>query len=537
MMATSCSDFLETTPKDALSPSTTWQTQDDASKFLTGCYDGWQDYYSVYGGDAYLLYWDCCSDFGYNNFSWEGYKNIGNGTLTASSTGKTLYDFTIIRRCLEFLDNVDKCEMSDAVKADMKAQARFIRAYRYFLMNWNYGGVPIISSYTTAEEAMVARNTEQEVKEYVEKELDELVSDINETPSERGRIAKGAALALRMREALYYGDWATAKDRAEKIIALGQYSLDPDFANPFTVAGQTSPEIILAVQCVENDYYNQCVGTMYNNADGGWSSMVPTWALIDTYEMKNGLTIDEAGSGYDATHPFKDRDPRLAMTVTYPGANYVRGDGTTAVFNTLDQTINGETNANYMTAADNSSKTGLTWAKYLAPITQYSDMWNTSCSPIVFRYAEVLLTYCEAANEQNGPSEQIYTYLDQLRARVGMPAVDRTKYATKDKLRELIHRERAVELAGEGLRRDDILRWKDNSGNILALTVLNGTLQRRMGTVDMNGSDPETRATITMGTDEERKIEDRIFKSTNRYLPIPQAALDANGMLKQNDGY
>ena len=63
---------------------------------------------------------------------------------------------------------------------------------------------------------------------------------------------------------------------------------------------------------------------MYNNGDGGWSSIVPTYNLVDTYEMKNGMTIDEQGSGYDATHPFKDRDPRLAMSVIYPGADYVK---------------------------------------------------------------------------------------------------------------------------------------------------------------------------------------------------------------------
>lgn len=43
LMGTSCSDFLDTIPRDALSPSTTWQTEEDAQKFLVGCYDGWVD--------------------------------------------------------------------------------------------------------------------------------------------------------------------------------------------------------------------------------------------------------------------------------------------------------------------------------------------------------------------------------------------------------------------------------------------------------------------------------------------------------------
>ena len=539
LLATSCSDFLDTNPKDALSPATTWQTQDDAEKFLVGCYDKWQDQYdSGWGWDGFLLYWDGTSDFGYDQFSWEGYTPIGNGTMTASS-GRDWYSFTHIRRVNELLANIDKCNISDDAKKDITAQARWIRAYRYFLMNWNYGGVPIIDSYATAAEAMVPRKSEQEVKDYIEKELDDLVNDINEKPAARGRVAKGAALALRMREALYYGEYDVAKDRAEKIIALNQYDLDPDYSNLFTVAGQDSKEIILAVQAVENDYKNDVIGRMYNNADGGWSSIVPTYGLIDQYEMANGLTKDEDGSGYDPTHPFYNRDPRMAMTVTYPGADYINGNGQEAIYNSLDKDINGSSNANYYLGADNCSKTGLTWAKYLAPMNQYSNIWNTKCQPIVFRYAEVLLTYCEAANELNGPSAQIYTYLNKVRERAGMPDVDQAKYDTKDKLRELIRRERAVEFAGEGLRRADILRWKDASGKMLAETVLNGTLERRVGTVKMDKSiAPGERATIDVNASaSDKKIEDRKFKTTNRYLPIPQGARDANPQLTQNDGY
>ena len=172
-------------------------------------------------------------------------------------------------------------------------------------------------------------------------------------------------------------------------------------------------------------------------------------------------------------------------------------------------------------------------------MNQYADIWNTKCQPIVFRYAEVLLTYCEAANELNGPSAQIYSYLNKVRERAGMPDVDQAKYNTKEKLRELIRRERAVEFAGEGLRRADILRWKDASGKMLAETVMNGTLERRVGTVSMDKNvAPGMRATINVNaSDADKKIEDRRFKTTNRYLPIPQGARDANPQLTQNDGY
>lgn len=531
LMSASCSDFLDTAPLDALSPSTTWQSETDAQKFAIGCYDGWED-----GGD--ILYMDCASDYGYNNFQWEGYKDFANGNMTQANSGANYYDYTIIRRCNTFLENIDNIEFADeAVKKDLIAQVRVIRAYRYFKMNWLYGGVPIISNYSSAEEAQVPRNSEQEVKEFIETELDACTPDLNKEPSERGRIAQGAALAIRMRQALYYGEWEVAKQKAQEIINLGIYSLESDYTNLFKVAGQDSKEIILAVQYIPNTYTLYTIGQMYNNGDGGWSSIVPTQDLVDDYEMSNGLTIDESGSGYDPVHPFKGRDPRMAMSILYPGADYIKADGSTGIFNTLDKTINGVSNTNYMPSADNASKTGLTWNKYLNPITQYSNIWASNACPIVFRYAEVLMTWAEAENELNGPSAAVYEKLNEIRARVGMPAVDEAKYNTKDKLRELIWRERGVEFAGEGLRRADILRWKTSDGKMLAEKVLNTTLVRRTGTVS-DGPDPETRATIDQNpAAEDILIENRVFKPFHRYYPIPQGAMDKNPKLVQNEGY
>lgn len=526
LIGTSCSDFLETIPHDALSPSTTWQTEADAEKFLIGCYDGWAD-------ESGILYWDCGSDFGFNYHIHEGWRNIGNGSMTASNQVAGYYSFSMIRRCNDFLTNITNIEFAEeSKKNNMIGQVKTIRAYQYFLMNWIYGGVPIIESYETAEEAQVPRNSEEEVKDFIYNELDEAIPMLYDAPEASGYIAKGTALALNMRASLFYGDYQRAKDAAKAIMDLEIYELDPSYENLFTLAGQNSKEIIASVQHDENLYSNWTIATMYNNADGGWSSMVPTQNLVDTYEMSNGLTKEEAGSGYDATHPFANRDPRMAMTILYPGMDWVGLTGKT-ILNTLDATIDGAKNPNYPDDADNASKTALTWAKYLNPYTQYGDIWSTNAQPIVFRYAEVLLSYAEAENELNGPSAEVYNLLNQIRNRVGMPDVDKNKYNNQAKLRELIRRERSVELAGEGLRRQDIIRWKDDSGKMLAETLLNGPLTRVVGTVNTSEPDPTKRATIS-GT---ALVENRAFASYNRYLPIPQSAIDKNPNLKQNEGY
>lgn len=523
LTATSCSDFLDTTPHDALSPSTAWNTAADVDKFVVGCYQDWGNLWGVH-----LLYMDAASDIAYNNFPWEGWTVIGNGSWTESNTGSDLYDYSVISRCNNVVDNIDRASITDEkVKNNLLGQALAIRAYEYMNMNFWYGGVPIIEHlFENAESAKVPRNTEAEVWDFVNKDIDRAISLLNDKPAQYGRIGKGAALAIKMRACLYQEKWAEAAEAAKAIIDLGQYELDPNYADVFNVNKRSNEHIAVhSYDKTQSTLYT--LGQFFNNGEGGWSSVVPTQALVDQYLMTDGLPKEESPL-YDPTHPFAKRDPRMAMTVLYPGCDF-RG----TVFNTLDQEIGGKKNANYPTSADNASKTALTWNKYVGSV-ESSSMWASPANIVVFRYAEVLLSRAEALNEQSGPSREVYNLLNQLRQRVGMPNVDPAKYATKEALREVIRRERCVELAGEGLRRADIVRWKDSKGQMLAMTLLNGTLNRITGTVDMKGSNPETRATVATQLE---KVEDRFFKPEYRYYPIPLSKRERNPKLTQNDGY
>lgn len=525
ILTVSCAEFLDTYPNDALSPATAWKTEADANKFLTGCYSGW-----LWGEEFFYL--DCASDIGFSYHTHEGWRVIADGSMTPGNPGHSFFDYETVRRCIAFLDNIDRVTFAnEADKKNMVAQVKTILAYQYFKMNWWYGGVPVISAFSSAEEAQVPRETEAKVKEYVYRNIDEAVPDIASAPA-AGYLAKGAALALKMRSALYYADYARARDAARAIKALNLYVLEPDYANIFTLAGRGSREIILSHQRMKPGAAEWII-TVPNNGDGGWSSMVPSRNLVDIYEMSNGLTREESGSGYDSQHPFAGRDPRMSKTLLYPGRDWASAHN--KVFNTLDPTLpDGSKNPDHPASADNASKTGLTWAKFLLPIEQYGgDFESTETQYIVYRYAEVLLTLAEASNELDGPSPEAYDAIDAIRGRAGMPAVNRTKYNTKEKLRELIRRERTVELAGEGHRRADILRWKDASGKMLAETLMNGDLTRYTGTVNYSEPDPFKRASVT-GTE---RIETRKFAPYNRYLPIPEDNRNKNPKLDQNPGY
>ncbi|WP_400261430.1 RagB/SusD family nutrient uptake outer membrane protein [Sphingobacterium sp. SG20118] len=534
----SCSSFLDTEPYDQLSPGTFWKTEADVHSAVTACYNNWT---TPTGGTA-LFFDDCLSDIGFNFSNSASYRSTGNGSMSQSAT-VSYYDYTTIRRCNTFLVHSQKVDfVNSKEKEDLLAQVRTIRAWRYFHMNIWYGGVPLITGLPeTAEEAKQPRASVDEIKKFVYDELDAAIAALSPVPAQRGRIAKGTALAIKMRAALYWGDLDLAMTAARSIQDLNIYSIDPDFLHMFTINGQGSPEIIYALQHVKNTYPFGTMIRLYNNQDGGWASMVPTQDFVDMFEMKTGSMPLEVGSGYDAVHPFANRDPRLALTVLYPGMDWIGMNGKPRIINTLDKTINGTSNADYMDAADNSSHTGLLWAKYIVPTNQYSpSLNNESTSPILFRYAEVLLTIAEINIEKNEKISEALDIIDQLRIRGGHIAVNRSQYTSQNELRTLLRRERAIELAGEGLRRQDIIRWKDAGGKMLAESLMNRTVYRMLGTVDMKENDRDLRTIITIPTTENaslRKLEDRVFKPYHKYLPFPQSELDKNKNLEQNEGY
>lgn len=534
----SCSDFFDVVPHDALTPATFWKSESDAEQGLTACYYNWVDQNR---GSSLCFYEDVESDIGYNYTHTGNFSYIAEGTSNASNA-VNYYKYDAIHSVNVFLAHIDDVPFTDeAKKKDYIAQARVIRAYNYYRLCWLYGGVPLITEpLETAEEAQLPRNSEEEVKKFVINELEAATPDLQKKASARGRIDQGTAMAIEMRAQLYWGNYKEARNLARKIVALNQYSLDPNFLQMFTVAGQDSPEIIYAYQHVKTTYPYSDMIRFPNNADGGWASWVPTQNLVDMFEMNNGLMPNDPDSGYDPVHPYANRDPRLKNTVVYPGEDWVQQDGTTRIINTVDKFINGKTNTDYYLAADNASKTGLIFAKYTTPLTQYSTSYsNDNTCPIYFRYAEVLLTIAECDVELNENLSEALDLIDQLRQRGGQVKVDRSRYQSQQQMRTLVRRERTIELAGEGFRRADIVRWKNGKGQLVANDVMTD-LYRAIGTINYNETDPDKRFVQILPTDAnkaDRFVQSRSFKDYQRYMPIPQTELDRNPNLTQTDGY
>lgn len=545
---TSCDDFLTIYPKDQLTVATYWNTDDDADAAVTAAYNWWVNNYL---GSKFIFYEDSYSDIGFNYTNSSHMRNMGRGSISPSAAPNYWRQYETIRRCNFVIENIDRIpasEITEAKKNDFLAQVRAIRGYSHaYLATW-YGDAVIMDFVPkTAEDAKLPREAEAKVKEFAMNDLLWSAENIAEKPAQKGRITKGAVLSMIARFNLLWGNYPEALDAANKVIALKQYELDPNFLTIFSMSGQNSKEIICTYEHVKTTSAYTDVIRFYNNADGGWASYTPTQNLVDMFEMEDGKMINEAGSGYDPVHPFANRDPRLKNTIIYPGQDWMGRNNIPRILNTIDKKLpNGSMNKDYYLAADNASHTGMLWAKYLRPNqAQYSASMNDDAlCPIIFRYAEILLTKAECYVEMNQNFQEVLDIIDLLRIRGGHIAVDRTKYDTQAKVRELLRRERTIELAGEGFRFEDIVRWDEydangtKTGKKVVETVMPGNLFRLCGTIDYNEPNPDRRAVINVNAPlEDRLVEIRYFDKKQFHLPIQQTEMDANPQLVQNPGY
>lgn len=522
----SCNEnFLTVNPQDTLSEEGFWQSEDDVEKALAAVYNGWESYYFIH-------YLDAASDNGYNVFPWRGFENIVDGNMTPSSTRGNVrvydfYSYDRIRRVNYFLSKVDEVpNLDNSLKERYKAEARFIRAYNYFRKVIWFGGVPLVTEVISEpEDSHVPRSSKEVIVEFILTELNEVANILPNLSAEEagGHATRGAALALKARLELYEGMYAEAMNTAKAIMDSGVYALNPDFIETFRESNERNSEVIMDIGYVKNDYPME-FHDLNPGRDGGNNGISTQHSLVEAFESIDGIYPASESSLYDPLDPFKNRDPRLAATVLYSGQEW------NGRYLTYVNEFNPDGSSNPEYAPTNiGSRTGYGIHKYnvWVPVAEKN---NQGVNVIVFRYAEVLLTYAEAAIEENILSEDVYAALDAIRTRAGMPPVDRAIYNNQEKLRELVRRERRVELAWEGLRYQDIKRWD------IGETALDGpVIGSYLGHVD------ESTGEVTWDFSEQFIPGFREFIPEREYLvPIPQTEIDANeaiGMEDQNPGY
>ncbi|QNR86707.1 RagB/SusD family nutrient uptake outer membrane protein [Pedobacter riviphilus] len=564
-----CKKLSEDTPLELIDQEIIFDKTDslgvNAERFLNNIYAGLPNGYNRIGNNIL----DAGTDDALPNALGDVVQNFSNNGTGPSNVVDDVWakNYANIRKTNIFLANIDIVPLNlKGYKDRWKAEARCLRAMSYFELIKRWGGVPLIGDkiFSADETIDVPRNTYQECVDYILNELNTAMpylltanSSTNGTFAANfyGRFGRGAAMALKSRLLLYAASplnnpnndltkWATAATAAKAIMdsvsatkftyalntaattihynatnltalypstTLSTYTTNVNkFLSVFSTASNS--EIILPYMASNNstvESLNDPVGYTRASSSGKTN---PTQELVNEYEMTNGKLITENGSGYDATKPYYNRDPRLPGTVMFDGLYWL---------NRNVQTYDGGLDRpfGYGRVTKGETRTGYYMRKFM---TSNSSATSYSNYPHIFpiiRYAEILLNYAEAQNEAIGPDGDVYAAVNAIRARVGMPAL--TTGLTQAQMRDKIRHERRVEFAFEEHRFWDIRRWK------IAGTVLNGTLHGIQG---IKVGNTTTYTFVDAATTN--------FDVNKGYLfPIPQNEVFSNKSMVQNPNW
>lgn len=522
-MTFSCSnDIFDKQPLDQVSDATFWKTSNDAKLALTGCYytggGGWrgEDYWTPRS----LVYLDLMAG---NGSEKEGIPDmITDGTVYSGYGEVSAYwsnAYGKIATCNNFMDHIDAINLDANTKAMYKAEVRALRAYEYFNLALYYGDVPLTTTVLSLEEAnKVKRTAKAEVWSFCETELKEASEALPNTrsSSEIGRLTSGAALALLGRLQMAEKKWSDATATYKKIIDQNVYEIDSRYNELFTVTGEDSKEIVMRSCYIEDDYSHVMLQYLYPETWGGWHQFSPYNELAQDFECTDGKTINES-SLYNEDKPYDNRDPRLFYTLMVSGYTTFKGK----VYNADPKSSSADRFGKY------SAWTGYSIRKFMDESFSGNLMNYGGDFPMI-RYAEVLLSYLESKLEAGDAITQdlLDNTINKVRGRaaVKMPAVTETN---KDKLRTIVRRERHVELAFEGERYYDILRWG------IAAQELNHQFHGMKLTTD-----PANYSDFKVDEKGYALAQKRNFKAgINELWPIPLSEIQINSNLTQNPGY
>lgn len=421
-----------------------------------------------------------------------------NGSFRTVPASGGSWSWTTLRKINTCLGNLYRCKDMAAVK-EYDALCKFFRAWFYFDKIQKFGDVPWIDHELASDEETLynARDNRDVILGHMIADIDDAIAGL---PASYGsgktfRATKWAALALKSRFCLYEGTYrkyhegditlwtlpadaepasyylGLAADAAEELMTLSPHKLystnhpDYDYQNLFSQYDENVDEYILAIDYDYNyKIYHDATGSALLPACGRTS---PTKDFINHYLMADGSRFSSVSGWQTKTFAdqVKNRDPRLHQTIRIPGYTYTILATTTAMYCDLDCSLTGYSINKFVMPSDNLVLNNVRGSSY-------NDM------PVI-RLAEVYLNFAEAKAELGTLTQtDLDKSVNKIRRRAGMPDlvlatansnVDpfltsaETGYpnvtgANKGIILE-IRRERTVELALEGLRYADMLRW------------------------------------------------------------------------------
>lgn len=482
-------DFLNRPPQDAIGVEGSLSSTREMRLYMNQFYQNCFEEQPGVVGDNGIAFDDAFSD----NMIFANVDTRLNGQLSISNA-ITLTEYNNIRAVNFFLEHSTKATGAPAELNQYTGEAYFFRAKLYFDLLKKYGGVTWVNKVLDDDSTLmqVPRDSRTLI-------TDSILADLNKAadllPAQKNsasmRVHKDVALAMISRVALYEGSWekyhkkqndpfftpgitdtkineyfTEAAAAARLIMQSGTWHIystgkpNADYSDLFISSDlSTNTEVMFWKKYDASQGIGNSIGKYVST---GGADMGITQSLVDDYLTKDGKPFigqmrDEAQTTYAAELQPSLRDPRLSQTVGKPGDPMQPGVAAPA-FPPINQ------------SGFNKNVTGFPLHKFL----QYDDAsgvfddYKSNTPAIYFRYAEVLLNYGEAEAELGADPTLIAAAINPLRQRVGMPNVDFDReyntdpnYAFKNlnKVIQCVRRERRVELACEGFRLDDILRW------------------------------------------------------------------------------
>lgn len=504
---------LDEIPVSGETENTFWTRDYAAFQALNSCYQ------YITSADE-VGFTEAMSDNAYTS-SLDKTQAIGNGSLsTDDGWVHTVWNsrYAGIRACNELLDNIHKVpNLTSELRARYMSEAKVLRALCYYELMIRFGDVPYFTeTISVAASKKMSRTPKATVLSKILAELDEVIDGNMLPPSysgdDKGRITIWAAKAMKARVLLSQNNFEALETVAGEIIDNGPFDLYSSYTGLFEVAHEGNVEVIIDVQYSYPLRGHTLPMAFTPPSMRGLGYLTPLQELVDDYIMTNGKGKDENNSGYSTTAPYQNRDPRLKATVIYNGNDY---NGTPI------NTLSGDDKA-YETSGGQTRTGYYTRKLYDA---NYTPGTNSSGMNIIYlRYADVLLMYAEAMAAQDKLDAEVWNKtIKKIRTRAGFTEVGALDFPGKANILEVVRRERRAELAMEGLRYTDIIRWG------LGATLLNGKC---------HGA-PDGGTGVLYETDGRRIVETRKFVTgKNELWPVPFYEFNMNrNLLPNNPGW
>lgn len=544
-------DFLDTVPQDFVAPENFFKNQEEAFMSLTTVYNRLtrQEVY----GNIYPLMVVGTDDLGYydRNTIPVGIYNNNYSTSDPDVLNLWKYLYDAINNANFLLENIDNVpDMNPDTKTLYVGEAKFLRAYCYFLLAQCWGDVPYrTASQESAIDVDLAKTPQKEVLENVVAEMEEaekMVAEIDAVPT--GRINKSAVRGILARVYLKLAGWPVNGGKpmyekaafwAKEVNKNSKHRLNPDYKQIFInlasdVADTQYRESIWEAEFKGNRQdAHQGSGRIGNtigisNGDNSLTSEGYSYGFIsctiNLWDMYNDINGDgmvdegfEQGSVNERQHPDARRDWNIAP---YRFAKKSSGE-----YIKLDWGYKGMKNINVegedkgiFTATQYVQRNAGKYRREYEVITP-RDKNQTPINYPILRYSDVLLMIAEAENEVNqGPTQAAYAAINAVRKRsiAGVEEITNMDYAT---FKQLVKDERARELCFEGTRKYDLIRWgEDYTHNMRA--VASNTNDSRWDSGKRFAASYANNAT-----------------ERYKWLPIPNRELGLNKLLEQNSAW